>query len=160
MLDAANPILSTNTNITFGDKLFFYHLDNLKPSLQPIKGLIFNDIYLTVAYLRFLFYGILELKGPVGQILQVDKNVLAVEQNKALMPPNFNKTITWGFADHSLRLAQYETDKPIVVCESSSQSPGEIVTCVCPTSKTVITAGTSTVISNIILNISNLIFII
>jgi hypothetical protein len=38
MLDAANPILSSNTNLSFGDKLFFYHLDNLKPSLQPIKG--------------------------------------------------------------------------------------------------------------------------
>lgn len=39
MLDAANPILSSNTNLSFGDKLFFYHLDNLKPSLQPIKGI-------------------------------------------------------------------------------------------------------------------------
>jgi len=38
MLDAANPILSSNANLTFGDKLIFYHLDNLKPSLQPIKG--------------------------------------------------------------------------------------------------------------------------
>ncbi|XP_025205063.1 WD repeat and FYVE domain-containing protein 3 [Melanaphis sacchari] len=133
MLDAANPILSSSTNLSSSDKLFFYHLDNLKPSLQPIK----------------------ELKGPVGQILQVEKNVLAVEQNKALMPPNFNKTITWGFADHSLRLAQYETDKPIVICESSSQSPGEIVTCVCPTSKTVITAGTSTVLTVWELDLNN-----
>lgn len=105
-------------------------------------------------------HGILELKGPVGQILQVEKSVLAVEQNKALMPPSFNKTITWGFADHSLRLTQYETDKPIVICESSSQSPGEIVTCVCPTSKTVITAGTSTVIKNTILNIQKFVFVI
>lgn len=39
MLDAANPILNSNTNLTLGDKLFFYHLDNLKPSLQPIKGI-------------------------------------------------------------------------------------------------------------------------
>lgn len=38
MLDAATPILSSNASITFGDKLIFYHLDNLKPSLQPIKG--------------------------------------------------------------------------------------------------------------------------
>jgi len=38
MLDATNPILSSNTNLISGDKLFFYHLDNLKPSLQPIKG--------------------------------------------------------------------------------------------------------------------------
>lgn len=42
MLDAANPILNSNTNSTFTDKLFFYHLDNLKPSLQPIKGMINN----------------------------------------------------------------------------------------------------------------------
>lgn len=86
--------------------------------------------------------------------------MLAVEQNKALMPPSFNKTITWGFADHSLRLAQYETDKPIVICESSSQSPGEIVTCVCPTSKTVITAGTSTVISRVTVNVNSFIFLL
>jgi len=39
MLDAANPILSSSTNLSLGDKLFFYHLDNLKPSLQPIKGI-------------------------------------------------------------------------------------------------------------------------
>lgn len=38
MLDAANPILSSNSNLTLNEKLFFYHLDNLKPSLQPIKG--------------------------------------------------------------------------------------------------------------------------
>ncbi|XP_050525205.1 WD repeat and FYVE domain-containing protein 3 isoform X2 [Daktulosphaira vitifoliae] len=125
MLDAANPILSTSSSIPISDKVFFYHLDNLKPSLQPIK----------------------ELKGPVGQILQVEKNILAVEQNKALVPTTFNKTVTWGFADHSLRLTQYETDKPIIICESSSQSSGEIVTCVCPTAKTVITAGTSTVLT-------------
>lgn len=106
-----------------------------------------------------MFNGISELKGPVGQILQVEKNVLAVEQNKALMPPSFNKTVTWGFADHSLRLAQYETDKPIVICESSSQSPGEIVTCVCPTSKTVITAGTSTVINDITHNVHTTYFL-
>lgn len=42
MLDAANPILNSNTTSTFSDKLFFYHLDNLKPSLQPIKGMIKN----------------------------------------------------------------------------------------------------------------------
>lgn len=39
MLDAANPILSSSTNLSLVDKLFFYHLDNLKPSLQPIKGI-------------------------------------------------------------------------------------------------------------------------
>lgn len=38
MLDAANPILSSNTNLTLNEKFFFYHLDNLKPSLHPIKG--------------------------------------------------------------------------------------------------------------------------
>lgn len=37
MLDAATT-LSSNASVTFGDKLIFYHLDNLKPSLQPIKG--------------------------------------------------------------------------------------------------------------------------
>lgn len=59
-----NPLLP-GTTILQSDKLFFHNLDNLKPSLQPIK----------------------ELKGPVGQIIQPDKTVLAVEQNKVLFLP-------------------------------------------------------------------------
>ena len=93
-----------------------------------------------------LFYNILnsflELKGPVGQILCVEKSMLAVEQNKILMPPTFSKYVAWGFADHSLRIGNYDSDKVSLVCEEPF---GEIVCCTCPSSKLIVTAGTSTV---------------
>ncbi|XP_043271793.1 WD repeat and FYVE domain-containing protein 3 isoform X2 [Venturia canescens] len=117
--------ITPGLSITTSDRLFFHNLDNLKPSLQPIK----------------------ELKGPVGQILHVDKAVLAVEQNKTLIPPSFNKYVAWGFADHSLRIGNYDSDKAIFVCEAMMQSSGEIVACVCPSSKLIVTAGTSSVVT-------------
>ncbi|XP_071644042.1 WD repeat and FYVE domain-containing protein 3 isoform X2 [Temnothorax longispinosus] len=117
--------ITPGLSITTSDKLFFHNLDNLKPSLQPIK----------------------ELKGPVGQILHVDKAVLAVEQNKTLIPPSYNKYVAWGFADHSLRIGNYDSDKAIFVGEAMMQSSGEIVACVCPSSKLIITAGTSSVVT-------------
>ncbi|XP_066149954.1 WD repeat and FYVE domain-containing protein 3 [Euwallacea fornicatus] len=107
------------------DKLFFHHLDNLRPSLQPIK----------------------EVKGPVGQILQVDKSVLAVEQNKVLMPPTFGKYVAWGFADHSIRIGNYESEKAVFVSENVEQNNGEILACVCPSPKIIVTAGTGSVVT-------------
>ncbi|GLG99384.1 Neurobeachin [Gryllus bimaculatus] len=115
------PGLSFST----GDRLFFHNLDNLRPSLQPIK----------------------ELKSPVGQILHTEKGILAVEQNKVLVPPNYNKYVAWGFADHSLRIGNYDSDKAVFVCEAMMQSNGEVVACVCPSAKLIITAGTSTVVT-------------
>lgn len=85
------------------------------------------------------------MKSPVGQILHVDKTVLAVEQNKVLMPPSYNKYVAWGFADHSLRIGNYDSDKATFVCETVVQNSGEIVACVCPSAKLIVTAGTSTV---------------
>jgi WD repeat and FYVE domain-containing protein 3 len=114
------PLLPT---VSLTNGLFFHRLDNLRPSLQPIK----------------------ELKAPVGQILQYERLVLAVEQNKSLMPPTFNKYVAWGFADHSLRIGNYDNDKAVLICEASQN--GEVVACVCPNSKLVITAGTSTIVT-------------
>ncbi|CAH1175861.1 unnamed protein product [Phaedon cochleariae] len=107
------------------EKLFFHHLDILRPSLQPIK----------------------EVKSPVGQILHVERAVLAVEQNKVLMPPVFNRYVAWGFADHSLRIGNYESDKAVFVSESVVQNYGEILACVCPSPKLIVTAGTSSVVT-------------
>ncbi|XP_044260057.1 WD repeat and FYVE domain-containing protein 3 isoform X2 [Tribolium madens] len=107
------------------EKLFFHHLDNLRPSLQPIK----------------------EVKSPVGQILHVDKTVLAVEQNKVLIPTLYNKYVAWGFADHSLRIGNYDSDKAVFVSESVVQNNGEILACVCPSPKLIVTAGTSSVVT-------------
>lgn len=103
-----------------------------------IKILVIRNIVKNVSLIA-------EVKGPVGQILYTDKAILAVEQNKVLMPPTYNKYVAWGFADHSLRIGNYDNDKALFVCETVAQACGEIVTCVCPSDKTIVTAGTSTV---------------
>ncbi|XP_013358179.1 PREDICTED: WD repeat and FYVE domain-containing protein 3 isoform X1 [Chinchilla lanigera] len=105
------------------DKIFFHHLDNLRPSLTPVK----------------------ELKEPVGQIVCTDKGILAVEQNKVLIPPTWNKTFAWGYADLSCRLGTYESDKAVTVYECLSEW-GQILCAICPNPKLVITGGTSTAV--------------
>ncbi|VVC89839.1 unnamed protein product [Leptidea sinapis] len=102
-----NNIMPSQT-ITPPEKLFFHNLENLRPSLQPVK----------------------EVKGPVGQILYTEKAILAVEQNKVLMPPLYNKYVAWGFADHSLRIGNYDNDKAVFVSEGVAHACGEIVCCV------------------------------
>lgn len=82
----------------------------------------------------------------MGQIIHPDKVVLAVEQNKVLMPPTFSRYIAWGFADHSLRIGMYDSDRAMFVCESTAHS-GEILACASPNARTVITAGTSSVVT-------------
>lgn len=120
----ASPLLTPG--VSQPEKLFFTHnLDNLKPSLQPIK----------------------ELKGPVGQIIHPDKTVLAVEQNKVMMAPLFTRYIAWGFADHSLRIGMYDSDRALFVCEAAAQNSGEILACACPNARTIVTAGTSSVVT-------------
>ncbi|KAJ8380472.1 hypothetical protein SKAU_G00012500 [Synaphobranchus kaupii] len=109
--------------ISAADKMFFHHLDNLRPSLAPVK----------------------ELKEPVGQIVCTDKGILAVEQNKVLVPTAWNKAFAWGFADLSCRLANYESDKAVIVYECLSEW-GQILCAICPNPKLVITGGTSTAI--------------
>ncbi|KAK9506438.1 hypothetical protein O3M35_008379 [Rhynocoris fuscipes] len=119
-----NPLISVPS--LSPEKLFYHNLDNLRPSRHPIK----------------------ELKGPVGQIIQCDRNsVLAVEQNKVLVPPQYNRYVAWGFADHTLRMGNYDSDKAILTCEAVMHFTGEIVACVCPNSKTVITAATTSVVT-------------
>ncbi|KAL0979906.1 hypothetical protein UPYG_G00191390 [Umbra pygmaea] len=105
------------------DKIFFHHLDNLRPSLAPVK----------------------ELKEPIGQIICTDKGILAVEQNKVLQPLHWTKTFAWGYADLSCRLANYESDKAVVVYECLSEW-GQVLCAICPNPKMIVTAGTSTAI--------------
>ncbi|XP_013179018.1 PREDICTED: WD repeat and FYVE domain-containing protein 3 isoform X1 [Papilio xuthus] len=123
ILDPNNIIPSQG--ITPPEKLFFHNLENLRPSLQPVK----------------------EVKGPVGQILYTDKAILAVEQNKVLMPPAYNKYVAWGFADHSLRIGNYDSERAVFISEAAAHACGELVACVCPSDKTIVTAGTSTVVT-------------
>lgn len=121
-LNGDNMGISIPPGVT-SDKIFFHHLDNLRPSLTPVK----------------------ELKEPVGQIVCTDKGILAVEQNKVLIPPAWNKTFAWGYADLSCRLGTYESDKTVTVYECLSEW-GQILCAICPNPKLVITGGTSTAV--------------
>jgi len=56
-----------------------------------------------------------ELKSAVGQIFHTDRNILAVEQNKVLVPTAFNKYLAWGFSDLSVRIGNYESEKVCTV---------------------------------------------
>ncbi|KAK3103345.1 hypothetical protein FSP39_018631 [Pinctada imbricata] len=105
------------------DKLFFHNVDNMKPTKQAIK----------------------ELKGAVGQIIHTERYVLAVEQNKVLIPPTYNKYLAWGFADLSVRIGNYESDKATQVFECLDN--GEILCASCPNAKIFITGGTSCVVN-------------
>uniref|UniRef100_A0A914V9C1 WD repeat and FYVE domain-containing protein 3 n=1 Tax=Plectus sambesii TaxID=2011161 RepID=A0A914V9C1_9BILA len=119
-----SPDSWTSTPGVTTERLFFHAIDCLKPPAQPVK----------------------ELKGGVGQILQNEKGQLcAVEQNKVLLPPNFTRYLSWGFADRSIRLGNYETDKSSCVHELTDC--GEIVCGVCPNSRTLITGSTNTVVN-------------
>lgn len=118
-----DPIPMSATSSGAADKLFFHNVDNLKPTMQPFK----------------------ELKSMVGQIIHNDKYVLAVEQNKVLIPPNYNKYLAWGFSDLTIRMGNYESDKATNVFECLGN--GEILCAACPNSKIFVTGGTSTVVS-------------
>nr|XP_032805834.1 WD repeat and FYVE domain-containing protein 3-like isoform X3 [Petromyzon marinus] len=122
----SKPSGDTNPGASAGparDCLFFHHLDCLTPSPVPLK----------------------ELKGPVGQIVCTERGVLAVEENKVLLPPGFQRTFSWGFADLSCRLCNYDTDKAPVVFECMWEW-GPLLCAVCPDAKTVVCGGTATVL--------------
>ena len=90
-----------------------------------------------------MFHSIVELKCPVGHIVHHDRTVLAVEQNKVLIPPNYNKYLSWGFSDLSVRIGNYDSDKASSIYENLDN--GEILCAACPNARMVVTAGTSTV---------------
>ena len=91
-----------------------------------------------------------ELRGSVGQIIQQDKNILAVEQNKALIPSQYNKYVAFGYADSSIRICNYhpETDRALSIFESDLlPCTDEILCCAVANSRTMITGGTNSVVS-------------
>lgn len=50
-------------------------------------------------------------KGAIGHIVPTEKTILAVEENKVLLPPLWNRTFSWGFDDFSCCLGSYGSDK-------------------------------------------------
>ena len=77
-------------------RLAFYNLPELNADICQI---FYNDRLLCV-----------ELKAAIGQIVYNDR-LLCVEQNKVLIPPSYNRFLTWGFSDMSLRIGSYESER-------------------------------------------------
>ncbi|EDV25542.1 uncharacterized protein TRIADDRAFT_23507 [Trichoplax adhaerens] len=104
------------------DKLFYHALDSLVPSSHPLK----------------------ELKGAVGQIVQTERSIYAVERNKVLIPSNYNRCMAWGFSDFSFRILTLEGDKLLAVYECVHY--GQTLCICCPHDRIFITGGTSTAV--------------
>ncbi|KAM7408785.1 hypothetical protein PAMA_002489 [Pampus argenteus] len=103
---------------------FYFKLDKLKTPAQPIREL---------------------QRGPVGQILCLEKEVLVLEKNRLLLSPLSSCFFSWGFHDNSCAFGNYATEKTFAVCESLCDW-GETLCAACPNPTTIITAGTSTVV--------------
>lgn len=90
-----------------------------------------------------------ELKGPVGQIVQIDaKNIVAVEQNKMLIPTENCRYISWGHVDKSIRLNLIESEKPTFVWENcDTMSSTDVLCCTIPNSRVMITGGTDSTLT-------------
>ncbi|XP_048195177.1 WD repeat- and FYVE domain-containing protein 4 [Perognathus longimembris pacificus] len=84
-------------------------------------------------------------KGAIGHIVATEKTILAVEKNKVLLPPRWNKTFSWGFDDFSCCLGSYGSDKILMTFENLAEW-GRCLCVVCPSPTMVVTAGASTVV--------------
>ncbi|XP_072247156.1 WD repeat- and FYVE domain-containing protein 4 isoform X1 [Leuresthes tenuis] len=103
---------------------FFFKLDKLKISPQPFRELP---------------------RGPVGQIICLEKEVVVLKKNRLLLSPLLGCFFSWGFPDNSCALGNYATEKNFAVSESLCDW-GETLCAACPNFTTVITAGTSSVV--------------
>uniref|UniRef100_A0A671YI75 Uncharacterized protein n=1 Tax=Sparus aurata TaxID=8175 RepID=A0A671YI75_SPAAU len=84
-------------------------------------------------------------RGPVGQILCLEKEVVVLPRNRLLLSPLSGCFFSWGFPDNSCAFGNYSTEKVFAVCESLC-SWGEMLCAVCPNPTTIVIAGTSTVV--------------
>ncbi|CAK6951548.1 WD repeat- and FYVE domain-containing protein 4 [Scomber scombrus] len=103
---------------------FFFKLDKLKTTAQPFRELP---------------------RGPVGQILCLEKEVLVQERNRLIVSPMLSCFFSWGFPDNSCAFGNYATEKIFALCESLCDW-GETLCAACPNPTTIITAGTSSVV--------------
>ncbi|XP_012889184.1 PREDICTED: WD repeat- and FYVE domain-containing protein 4 isoform X1 [Dipodomys ordii] len=112
---------------------FLHSLQTLRPSQVMVKDM-------------FLFsLGSESPKGAIGHIVPTEKTILAVEKNKVLLPPLWNKTFSWGFDDFSCCLGSYGSDKILMTFENLAEW-GRCLCAVCPSPTMVVTAGASTVV--------------
>nr|XP_046257722.1 WD repeat- and FYVE domain-containing protein 4 isoform X2 [Scatophagus argus] len=103
---------------------FFFKLDKLKTTAQPFRELP---------------------RGPVGQIVCVEKDVMVLERNRLLLSPLLGCFFSWGFPDNSCAFGNLATEKTFAVCESLCDW-GETLCAACPNPTTIVTAGISTVV--------------
>ncbi|XP_070771661.1 WD repeat- and FYVE domain-containing protein 4 [Enoplosus armatus] len=103
---------------------FFFKLDKLKTTAQPFRELP---------------------RGPVGQILCLEKEVMVLERNRLLLSPLLGCFFSWGFPDNSCAFKNNATEKTFAVCESLCDW-GETLCAACPNPTTIVTAGTSSVV--------------
>lgn len=124
-------------------------LTPILPSLAGSSSQLANKVFIyNLNQLRQNNTSYKDVRGAVGQIVQVDKNLVAVEQNKILIPPEYCRYIAWGFADRSLRLGLYDSERPIFIWEGDeSHGANEILCCTIPNNRTMITAGTDSLIT-------------
>ncbi|KAM8859671.1 WD repeat- and FYVE domain-containing protein 4 isoform 2-T2 [Spinachia spinachia] len=103
---------------------FFFKLDNLKTTAQPFRELP---------------------RGPVGQILCLEKEVVVLEGYRLFLSPPSGCFFSWGFPDYSCSFGNYATEKTFAVSESLCDW-GPTLCAACPNQKTIVTAGTSSVV--------------
>ncbi|XP_029419907.1 WD repeat- and FYVE domain-containing protein 4 isoform X2 [Nannospalax galili] len=112
---------------------FLHSLPALRPSQVTVK-----DMYL-------FSLGSESPKGAIGHIVPTEKTILAVEKNKVLLPPLWNRTFSWGFDDFSCCLGNYGSDKILVTFENLA-AWGPCLCAVCPSPTMIVTSGASTVV--------------
>ncbi|XP_030234798.1 WD repeat- and FYVE domain-containing protein 4 isoform X1 [Gadus morhua] len=103
---------------------FFFSPEKLKSGGQPYKELP---------------------RGPVGQIVCLEKEVLVLDGQRLLLCPLWSCCFSWGFPDNSCAFGNYATDKTFAVCERL-RDWGETLCAACPDPGTLVTAGSSTVV--------------
>ncbi|XP_057626452.1 WD repeat- and FYVE domain-containing protein 4 [Chionomys nivalis] len=112
---------------------FLHNLPALKPSQVTVK-----DMYL-------FSLGSESPKGAIGHIVPTEKTILAVEKNKMLLPPLWNRTFSWGFDDFSCCLGSYGSDKILMTFENLA-AWGICLCAVCPSPTMIVTSGASAVV--------------
>ena len=102
--------------------VFYHDFVNLQPPIQPSK----------------------ELRGSVGQIVVLEKSVLAYESGHIVLPPNYNRVLSYRSYDNSLRLYSTDQDKLLAVFEDLQL--GKINAVASADGKRIFTAGDNSVI--------------
>ncbi|XP_061490749.1 WD repeat- and FYVE domain-containing protein 4 isoform X1 [Rhineura floridana] len=114
--------------------LFSYPADELCTTFSNLHNLKLSSVTIKDAP-----------KGPVGHIVCTEKEILAVGKNKILLPPLWNKVFCWGFNDFTCCLVDSGSDKKMTTFEAIADWGG-CLCAVCPTPKTLITSGSSSVL--------------